>query len=59
MTPVPLTFWYDDPEAALRAAKAAGKRRGCRFNGYVFPEGRGFEVWREGVLVERHIVRKV
>lgn len=55
---VPLVFWYDDQEVALKAAKAASKKKGCYYNGHEFPEGKGFEVWKEGVLVERHIVRK-
>lgn len=55
---VPLTFWYDDPEAALKAAKAAVRRKAGYYEGCEFPEGKGFGVWKEGFLVEKHIVRK-
>ena len=57
MRPVPLYFYYDDPEVALKAAKAAGKRKGCEYQGWKFPEGKGFAVWKEGFVIEKHIIR--
>lgn len=57
MRPVPLYFYYNDPEAALKAAKAAGKRKGSEYQGWEFPEGKGFAVWKEGFIIEKHIIR--
>lgn len=57
MRPVPLYFYYDDPEVALKAAKAAGKRKDCYFEEREFPEGKGFAVWKEGFIIEKHIIR--
>lgn len=54
---VPLVFWHDDDDAALRAAKAAGKRKGCEYQGWDFPEGRGFAVRKDGSIVEKHLIR--
>ena len=58
MIPVPLYFYYDNPEAALKAAKASGKRKDCEYQGYEFPEGKGFAVWKGGFIIEKHIIRR-
>ena len=54
-----LTIWHDSPESALSAAKAAAKRLKSEYQGWDFPEGRGFAVWYGGYIVERHLVRRV
>lgn len=58
MTPVPLYFHYDNPEATLKAAKAVGRRKDCYFAGSEFPEGKGFAVMKGRFIIEKHIVRK-
>ena len=49
------TYYFNDPEEALRRAKAAGKRPGCYFGGITLPSGkRGFAVYKDGKIVTQY-----
>ena len=51
------TYYFNDPEEALRRAKAAGKRPGRYFGGITLPSGkRAFAVYERGEIVERYAV---
>ena len=51
------TYYFNDPEEALRRAKAAGKRPGRYFGGITLPSGnRAFAVYEGGEIVERYAV---
>ena len=51
------TYYFNDPEEALRRAKAAGKRPGRYFGGITLPSGkRAFAVYEGGQIVERYAV---
>ena len=53
-----MTIYYcQNLEDALRRAKAAGKRPGCRYGGIVLRSGKkGFAIYREGKVVEQYSV---
>ena len=52
------TYFFNDPEEALRRAKAAGKRPGRYFGGITLPSGkRAFVVYEGGEIVERYAVK--
>ena len=51
------TYYFNDPEEALRRAKAAGKRPGRYFGGITLPSGkRGFAVYKDGKIVTQYAV---
>ena len=51
------TYYFNDPEEALRRAKAAGKHPGRFFGGIALPSGkRAFAVYELGEIVERYAV---
>ena len=51
------TYYFNDPEEALRRAKAAGKRPGRYFGGITLASGkRAFAVYEGGQIVERYAV---
>ena len=51
------TYYFKDPEEALRRAKAAGKQPGCWYGGITLRSGkRGWAVYRGGKVVERYAV---
>ena len=51
------TYYFNNPEEALRRAKAAGKRPGRYFGGITLPSGqRAFAVYESGQIVERYAV---
>ena len=51
------TFYGHSLEEALRKAKAAGKKPGCRYCGIILKNGkRGFAVYKEGKVIEQYSV---
>ena len=53
-----MTIYYcHSLEDALKRAKKAGKRPGCRYCGIVLKNGkRGFAIYKEGVVIEQYSV---
>ena len=50
-----ITYYFKDPEEALRRAKAAGKRPGCWWGGITLPSGkRGWAIYKDGKVVEQY-----
>ena len=53
-----LTYYFRDPEDALKRAKADSKHPGCYFGGITLPSGkRGFAVYEGSQIVERYAVK--
>ena len=53
-----LTYYFRNPEDALKRAKADSKHPGCYFGGITLPSGkRGFAVYEGGEIVERYALR--
>ena len=51
------TYYFRNPEEALKRAKAAGKQPGCWYGGITLPSGRkGWAIYRDGKVVERYAV---
>ena len=51
------TYYFRNPEEALKRAKAAGKRPGCWYGGITFSSGKkGWAIYRDGKVVERYAV---
>ncbi len=51
------TYYFRDPEEALRQAKAAGKRPGCWYGGITLRSGKkGWAIYCGGKVVEQYAV---
>ena len=51
------TYYFKDPEEALKRAKAAGKKPGCWWGGITLRSGkRGWAVYRGVKIVEQYAV---
>ena len=51
------TYYCLTLEEALKRAKNAGKRPGCRYCGIVLKNGkRGFAIYKEGEVIEQYSV---
>lgn len=52
-----VTYYFKNPEEALRRAKAAGKKPSCWYGGITLPSGRkGWAIYRDGKVVEQYAV---
>lgn len=52
-----VTYYFKNPEEALKRAKAAGKQPGCWYGGITLPSGKkGWAIYRGGKEVERYAV---
>lgn len=52
-----LTYYFRNPEDALKRAKADSKHPGCYFGGITLPSGkRGFAVYKDGIIVTQYAV---
>ena len=52
-----VTYYFKNPEEALKRAKAAGKQPGCWYGGITLPSGKkGWAVYRGSKEVERYAV---
>lgn len=55
-----ITHYCRTQEDALKRAKQVAKQPGYDFRGITLPDGRrGFEVYKNGNLVERYVARTV
>ena len=53
------TYYYRDPEEALKRVKAAAKRPGYHYGGITLPSGKkGWAIYRDGKMVEMYAVMK-
>lgn len=53
------TYYFRNPEDALKRAKAAGRRPGCWWGGITLPSGkRGWAIYKDGKVVEQYAVMK-
>lgn len=51
------TYYFRDPEEALKRAKAAGRQPGCWWGGITLPSGkRGWAIYRDGKIVEQYAI---
>ena len=51
------TYYCHTLEEALKRAKAAGKKPGCRYCGIVLRNGKkGFAIYRDGKVIEQYSV---
>ena len=54
-----VTYYFRNPEEALKRAKAAGKRPGCWYGGITLRSGkRGWAIYKDGKVVEQYAVMK-
>lgn len=54
-----VTYYFRNPEEALKRAKAAGKRPGCWYGGITLRSGkRGWAIYKDGKIVEQYAVMK-
>ncbi len=52
-----VTYYFRNPEEALRRAKAAGKNPGCWYGGIRLPSGkRGWAIYKGSKVVEQYAV---
>ena len=52
-----ITYYCHTLEEALKRAKAAGKRPGCRYGGITLKSRKkGFAIYKEGKMVEQYSV---
>lgn len=51
------TYYFKDPEEALKRVKAAAKRPGYHYGGITLPSGKiGWSLYRDGKEIERYAV---
>lgn len=51
------TYYFKNPEEALKRVKAAAKQPGCYYGGITLPSGKkGWALYRDGREVERYAV---
>ena len=54
-----VTYYFKNPEDALKRAKAAGKQPGCYYGGVTLSGGRkGWAIYKDGKAVEIYAVIK-
>ena len=52
-----VTYYFRNPEDALKRAKAAGKQPGCWWGGITLRSGKkGWAIYKDGKLVEQYAV---
>ena len=51
------TYYFKNPEDALKRAKAAGKKPGCWYGGIILRSGkRGWAIYKNWKVVEQYVV---
>jgi hypothetical protein len=51
------TYYFRNPEEALKRAKAAGKNPGCWYCGITLRSGKkGWAIYKDGKIVEQYAV---
>ena len=54
-----VTYYFRNPEEALKRAKAASKQSGCRYGGIPLRSGkRGWAIYKDGKVVEQYAVMR-
>ena len=52
-----ITYYFKNPEEALKRVKAAAKQPGCHYSGITLPSGKkGWALYRDGKEIERFTV---
>lgn len=52
-----ITYYYKNPEEALKRAKAAGQQPGCWYGGITLRSGKkGWAIYKDGKVVEMYAV---
>ena len=52
-----VTYYFKNPEEALKRVKAAGKRPGCWYGGITLRSGKkGWAIYMDGRVVEQYAV---
>lgn len=52
-----ITYYFRNPEEALKRVKAAGKKPGCWWGGITLPSGKkGWAIYKGGKVVEQYAV---
>ena len=52
-----ITYYFKNPEEALRRAKVAGRQPGCWWGGITLPSGKkGWAIYKAGKVVEQYAV---
>ena len=52
-----ITYYFKNPEEALKRAKAAGKQPGYWYGGITLPSGKkGWAIYKGGMVVEQYAV---
>lgn len=52
-----ITYYFRNPEEALKRAKAAGKRPGCWYCGITLRSGKkGWVIYKDGKVLEQYAV---
>lgn len=53
-----ITYYFNNPEDALKRAKAAGKQPGCWWGGITLPSGKkGWAIYKDGKEIFRCAIR--
>ncbi len=54
-----VTYYFKNPEEALRRAKAAGKKPSCWYGGITFSSGKkGWAIYKGSKVIEQYAVMK-
>ncbi len=54
-----VTYYFKDPEEALKRAKAAGRLPGCWYGGITLRSGKkGWAIYKDGKVIEQYAVMK-
>lgn len=57
--PAMTTYYYTNPEDALKRAKIAGKQPGCWYGGITLPSGKkGWAIYKGSKIIEQYAVMK-
>ena len=55
--PAMTTYYFNDPEEALKRARIAGKQPGCYYGGITLRSGKkGFAVYKDGKVIEQYSI---
>jgi len=51
------TYYFKDPEEALKRARIAGKQRGCYYGGITLPSGKkGWAIYHGSKVIEQYAI---
>ncbi len=53
------TYYFKNPEDALKQARMAGKQPGCWYGGITLPSGKkGWAIYKGSKIIEQYVVMK-